>query len=385
MRGARLSAGVAAVALGTLAVLPAPVAQAAPAKGKCENPLESTGYQKSALPKQLWGQERMNFTEAWELSRGKGVKIAIVDSGVDVNHPQLRGRVAAYDVTGTGLTDCVGHGTHLAGIIGAKDLRRQGIPLVGVAPEAQLISVKAATGGQVSDPGWFPKAIRKATDLGAKVINLSVQSTDYAALRAAVEYAQSRNVLIVAAAGNIREDRSNSQRPAYPASYPGVLAVGALNQDGSLTTFSNRNSTVAVTAPGQQIVSTWPGGAYYVKDGTSQAAPFAAGAAALVRAYHPRWTYQQVKQQIERTADGATTQGTGSGVINIQRAVTTVNVGRQAPATTVPQKVALMRPPKEDRVGRILAFSIAGVTLAAAAGVGVGALVIPAARRRAAR
>jgi membrane-anchored mycosin MYCP len=316
------------------------------------------------------------------LTRGQGVKIAIVDSGADTSHPQLKGRVKTYDVTKTGLEDCVGHGTEVAGIIGAQDQRQQGIPFLGVAPDAELISIKAATGGSNNNPRWTPEAIRRAVDLGAKVINLSSQSPDYAELRSAVRYAQSKDVVIVAAAGNLK-DANQTPRNAYPASYPGVIAVGALNKDGSLATFSNKTTPVTVTAPGQSVISTWPEGTYHLADGTSQAAPFVAGTAALIRSYRPRLNYLQVKQQIEQNADGATTQGTGSGVVNPLRAVTFVASGQNGavPASQT-QRVSIAQPEEPDHVGRAIAFTIAGVTLTAALGVAVGAIVIPAGRRR---
>ncbi len=377
LRRARWAALVSALGFG-LAWAP-PLAPMANAAAPCQQPREA-GQPRQQLPPQLWPQEQLNFTEAWELTRGKGVKVAIIDSGVDASHPQLRGRVKQYDVTNTGNEDCVGHGTEVAGIIGAADLRAQGIPFLGVAPAAELISIKAATGGQQNDPKWAPLAIRRAVSLGAKVINMSSQSPDYPELRAAVRFALDRDVVIVAAAGNIR-DQSQTPRNAYPASYEGVIAVGALNKDGSLATFSNQTTPVTVTAPGQSVVSTWPQGTYHMSDGTSQAAPFVAGTAALIRSYHPKMNREQVKRQIELTADGSRGAGTGSGIVNPLRAVTTVARG-QAAVAAVPHKVRIDQPPPDDRAGRVIALSIAGGTLAAAAAVAAGAVVIPAGRRR---
>ncbi|GAA2427028.1 type VII secretion-associated serine protease mycosin [Actinomadura vinacea] len=382
MRRARWAALTSALGVGLVCAPPLPLAHAAAPVQRaapCPQPREA-GQPRAQLPAQLWPQEQLNFTEAWELTRGRGVKVAVIDSGVDATHPQLRGKVKQLDVTKTGTEDCVGHGTEVAGIIGATDMRRQGIPFLGVAPGVQLISIKAAVGGEQNDPKWAPAAIRRAVDLGAKVINMSSQSPDYAELRAAVQYALQKDVVIVAAAGNLK-DQSQTARNAYPASYQGVIAVGALNKDGSLATFSNQTTPVTVTAPGQSVVSTWPQGTYHVADGTSQAAPFVAGTAALIRSYHPKMNREQVKRQIELTADGSRGQGTGSGVVNPLRAVTTVARG-QAAVANGPQKVKLDQPPPDDPVGRMIALSIAGVTLTAAAGVAVGSVVIPAGRRR---
>lgn len=367
-----------------LAAALAPPLQRTPARAAgCEQPLVY-GSPARELPRQLWPQERLNFTDVWQHTRGKGVKVAVVDSGVDSGHPQLRGHVKAYDVTKSGLEDCVGHGTQVAGIIGARDLRAKGIPFIGVAPQAEIISVKMAVKAQGNQSGWAAAALRKAVDLGAKVINISSQSPDLPDLRKAVHYAQQHDVVIVSVAGNLTDQTKQAPQKAYPASYPGVISVGALSKDGKLAGFSNTVTPVTVTAPGQAVISTWPRAAYKLDDGTSLAAPYIAGTAALIRSFNPNLNYLQVKQRIEQTADGAQAEGTGSGVVNPLRAVTTVGVGEthgNAPAAGV-QRVSIDQPPPEDRLGRNLAFSIAGIALAAAALVGAGAIVIPAARRR---
>ncbi|QKW33599.1 S8 family serine peptidase [Actinomadura sp. NAK00032] len=372
-----------AIALGALLTPPLAGTPASAAPG-CSEELVY-GSPARELPKQLWPQERLNFTDVWEHTRGRGVKVAVVDSGVDTSHPQLRGHVKAYDVTKSGLRDCVGHGTAVAGIIGAADLRDKGIPFVGVAPEAEIISVKMAVKATGNQSGWAAQAIKKAVDLGAKVINISSQSPDLPDLRAAVHYAQKRDVVIVSVAGNLTDRTKQTPQKAYPASYPGVISVGALGKDGTLANFSNTVTPVTVTAPGQSVISTWPRGSYKLDDGTSLAAPYVAGTAALIRAFNPKLNYKQVKHRIENTADGAQAQGTGSGVVNPLRAVTTVGTGGgTTPTTPVAgvQRVSIDQPPPEDAFGRNMALAIAGAALAIAAAVGVAALVIPAARRR---
>ncbi|HLV72937.1 MAG TPA: S8 family serine peptidase [Vulgatibacteraceae bacterium] len=372
---------VSALAFGIAFVHPL---QGKPAQAaKCESPLPFGGPAEQ-LPDRLWPQERLNFTDVWQHTRGRGVKVAVVDSGVDTNHVQLRGRVKAYDVTKSDLQDCVGHGTQVAGIIGARDMRGQGIPFVGVAPEAEIISIKMAVKAQGNDSSWAANGIRKAVDLGAKVINISSQSQDLPDLRQAVRYAQEKDVVIVSVAGNLSDETKQTPQKAYPASYPGVISVGAVGKEGDLSGFSNTVTPVTVTAPGQEVVSTWPRNSYKADNGTSLAAPYVAGTAALIRAFNPDLTYQQVKQRIEETADGAQAQGTGSGVVNPLRAVTTVGTGTPAtsPADADAYRVAIDQPPEEDSLGRTLAFSIAAGTLAIAALVGAAAIVVPAARRR---
>jgi len=184
---------------------------------------------------------------------------------------------------------------------------------------------------------------------GADVINLSLATPDdVPALRKAVEYALSHNVVVVAAAGNDSEqggvEGSEGAGPFYPASYPGVLAVGAAGPGGALAGFSDRRTPVAVTAPGVNITSAYPGSfpdAYApMQNGTSFAAAFVSGVVALVRSAHPRLSAAQVVARIEATARGAAGPGTGHGLVDPVRAVTAVlpaesaSTGSASPGST---------------------------------------------------
>ncbi|MBC6457974.1 type VII secretion-associated serine protease mycosin [Actinomadura sp. HBU206391] len=346
--------------------------------------LQQTGSPATEMKSEPWPQQRLNFADVWDLTRGGGVTVAVVDSGVDASHPQLRGRVRTYDVTKTGPQDCLGHGTRVAGIIAARDMRKENVAFIGVAPQAKLISVKMAVSSSGdNDPRWVADAIRRSADLGAKVINVSSQTPNYPFLKAAVEYAQGKDALIVAAAGNLKDAKQTAQQ-AYPASYPGVMAVGGINPNGSLADFSNSETHVTITAPGKDIISTWPNGAYFNESGTSWAAPYVAGTAALVRSYHPKLTAAQVKDRIERTADGGTVKGTGAGLVNPLRAVTAVLGNEGAGASTQPtvRRVAIAQPQEGDHFGRNLALSLAGGALVLAAATAVAGAAIPASRRR---
>jgi membrane-anchored mycosin MYCP len=277
-----------------------------------------------------WAQQVLAFPAVWPLTRGAGVTVAVVDSGVDAN-PQFGDRVilgpdlaannADHD-DHSGPADCVGHGTSVASIIAAAPAA--GISFAGVAPAARILSVKISDTDVFSD-SVTPQAIRDAVELGASVINLSLAtSSDSAPLRSAVDFALSRNVVVVAAAGN--DDAENGSGPFYPAAYPGVLSVGAVAPDGSLASFSDTHTPVSVTAPGVDITSAYPGtfpDAYdSAADGTSFAAAFVSGVVALVRAYHPRLDEAQVVARIEATADGPAGPGTGHGLVNPWKAVT---------------------------------------------------------------
>ena len=277
-----------------------------------------------------WAQQALRFSAVWNRSRGSGVTVAIVDSGVDAN-PQFGGRVIPGPdlVAGTkpGIppgADCVGHGTAVASIIAAAPV--PGVSFTGVAPAARILSVKIS-GTDTFPTSVAPQGIMDAVQFGADVINLSLATPDdVPALRNAVAYALSHNVVVVAAAGNdLPQDGTG---PFYPAAYPGVLAVGAVGPGGALAAFSDRHTPVAVTAPGVNVTSAYPGtfpDAYApVQNGTSFAAAFVSGVVALVRSAHPGLSAAQVVSRIEATARGAAGPGTGHGMVDPVRAVTAV-------------------------------------------------------------
>jgi type VII secretion-associated serine protease mycosin len=277
-----------------------------------------------------WPQKELGFSSVWNRTRGAGVTVAVVDSGVDAN-PQFGNRVIAGPdlVAGTRPhippgADCLGHGTAVASIIAAAPAK--GISFTGVAPAARILSVKIS--GTDSFPtSVTPQGIMDAVQFGADVINLSLATPDdVPALRHAVEYALRHNVVVVAAAGNDLPQQGTG--PYYPAAYPGVLAVGAAGPGGALAPFSDQRSPVAVTAPGVNVTTAYPGtfpDAYDpAQSGTSFAAAFVSGVAALVRAAHPKLTAAQVVARIEATARGSTGPGTGRGLVDPVRAVTAV-------------------------------------------------------------
>ncbi|HEU5156885.1 MAG TPA: S8 family serine peptidase [Streptosporangiaceae bacterium] len=336
-----------------------------------------------------WPQQRFDFDRIWKITTGTGIKVAVVDTGVDDRHPQLAGRVTSLDVTKTYLEDTCGHGTEVAGIIGAKDMRDQDRPLVGIAPGAKIVSVKYTNGEHSAgaDPN-LPKAIRRAADVkGVRVINVSSTSPDSPELRSAVKYAQSRDILIVAAAGNIRNDQQGKETPAYPAGYDGVIGVAAMDENGQVTDFSNERTQIAVAAPGAAIPSTRPGGVYHPGDnGTSFATPFVSGLAALVWAFHKDLDYQQVANRIEVTAEGTGGAGTGRGMVNPYEAIT-AEISDTAPPALAQPKVAVRPvridpPPPVDTRTRGIALAVTFGALGAAAMVSVAAVVIPMGRRR---
>jgi membrane-anchored mycosin MYCP len=349
-------------------------------RGCPSEPTTTVGPRIAQVTKIPWPQQALDFSSAWDLSEGQGITVAVVDSGVNYS-PQLAGRVSAIDLTGTGAEDCVGHGTAVAGIIAASDLQARGVLFTGVAPLARIMSIKVTNNPKSFSSALLAEGIYDAAFRGAQVINVSaVTPKSTPALLAAVDYAQSRNAVIVAAGGN---DTSSGKGPFYPASYPGVLSVGAVEHDGALAPFSDRLSDVAVTAPGWNITSLVLGGYQDEMDGTSFSAAYVSGVAALVRARFPHLSAALVIRRIVDTADGDAGPGTGSGLVNPLLAVTEILPSPSSAAPSPrPQPVSVVRAPLANRMARVTAVTITACSLGAAALISVGVVVIRRGRRR---
>ncbi len=271
---------------------------------------------------QQWALAKINAPAAWDVSTGSGdVVIAVIDSGLDLNHPEFTGRlwVNSDEQAGTGvdndlngfvddlngwnvfannttLDDDNGHGTQVAGVIGAAS--DNGVGVAGMCWACKLMIVKASQATGIANYSDIAAGITYAASNGAHVINLSLGGyADSAMLRDAIREAATTAV-IVAGAGN--DDTSN---PFYPAAYPEVMAVAATDQNDQKAVFSDYGAWVDVTAPGTSIRTTQVGG-YATADGTSFSAPFVAGLAGLIRSAHPTWSPELVKWQILNTATG---------------------------------------------------------------------------------
>jgi type VII secretion-associated serine protease mycosin len=301
-----------------------------------------------------WPSKRLAFRWVWPLTRGRGVLVAVVDSGVDGGHPMLSGHVLpGVDIVnggGRADTDCVGHGTFVAGIIASRDF--DGIGFSGVAPDATILPVRQADAATEGTVGTLAASIRAAVDARARVINVSVTApTPTDLLASAVRYAADHDVVIVAAAGNDAQE-GNARR--YPAAYPGVIAVGAVGSDGKISSFSETDTGVSLVAPGVDVVGPGAGGDGLVVggQGTSFAAPFVTGTVALVRAYRPELTAAQVKHRLEVTADRPAARALpdpayGFGIVNPYRAVT----------AEIPGEAGM---PAMAQAGRLPAAAVAG-------------------------
>lgn len=301
--------------------------------------------------KQYWLPES-GITKAWEVSKGAGVKVAIIDSGIDAQHPDLKGAVSGgYDASGSGRPDgqkSVGvkpeHGTLVATMLAGRGHQPAsaspspvpgpaGLPpegIVGVAPEAELLSVSTWLGSTnpsgKSDQDQIPEAVRWAVDNGAKVINISLGSTTPQwpqSWDAAFLYAEQKDVVIVAAAGN--RVGGNVQVGA-PATIPGVLTVAGLDRKGVASVdASSQGISIGVAAPAENLLGGLPGGGYAEWAGTSGSAPIVSGVAALIRSKWPAMSAEQVINRIVSTAKDAGAPGKdplyGFGVLNAEAAL----------------------------------------------------------------
>jgi membrane-anchored mycosin MYCP len=362
--------------------VPTPVATEPQPTQQCSGQEEGNGQPSPKVTSIPWAQTELDWSSVWPQTEGQGVTVAVVDSGVDFNK-QLAGKVTAVDLTGTGFGDCVGHGTIIAGIIAARDLEARGFPFVGVAPEASILSIKVNTGEQ-GNSNVLAQGIQDAAELHAQVINVSIVTANTPALRSAVDSALSAGAVIVASGGN--DQTSPGAGPLYPASYPGVLSVGAVGSDGALAFFSNQHSRVAVTAPGIGVTSTAPGG-YQANDlqGTSFATAYVSGLAALLRARFPKMSAAQVVNRIKSTANGGTGPGTGDGLINPLQAIDGITPPGAAASSAPPvrpRRVAVFRAPPVDQAAIDTSTIVTVSAVGAAALVAIGAVVVIAGRRR---
>lgn len=279
-----------------------------------------------------WNLPAIRTESAWTTAEeGEDVIVAVIDTGVDLNHPDLRERlVTGYNVytSGSDAYDDVGHGTHVAGIISAQTNNFEGI--AGIAPRTRIMPVKVLDGTGAGSTYAVAQGIIWATDNGAKVINLSLGNYAQAAfLHDAIRYAYDRDVVLVAATGN-----DHTESPGYPAAYEEVLAVGATNYDSSIASFSNYGSYLDVAAPGVSIASTYPGNQYAALSGTSMASPHAAALAAMIRGVNPALTNVQIMEMIRSTSVDLGDAGHdiyyGYGQIDIARAVEAARTSTQS-------------------------------------------------------
>ncbi|MGW3422677.1 type VII secretion-associated serine protease mycosin [Streptomyces phaeochromogenes] len=287
--------------------------------------LPATAAHADGIRAKQWALDAMHTQEAWQTTKGKGITVAVLDTGVDDEHPDLAGNVlTGKDMVGFGAgrgdRPWARHGTAMAGIIaghghGAGDA--DGV--MGIAPEAEILPVRviledgdSARGKARNTRGnALAEGIRWAADHDADVINLSLgddskSAHPEASEDAAVQYALKKGSVVVASAGNGGE---KGDHISYPAAYPGVIAATAVDRYGTRASFSTRRWYATVSAPGVDVVIADPDRKYYEGWGTSAASAFVSGAVALIKAAHPGLSPAQIKQLLEDTARDAPTGG----------------------------------------------------------------------------
>jgi subtilisin family serine protease len=347
---------------------------------------------------------------AWARTKGSGVTIAVLDTGVDTSVPDLTGSVTAGpDYTAganpPGYQPPYLHGTYIGSIIaGHGSGPGQAEGMLGVAPQARILSIRVILDD--NEPGFavyngnaaYDDAIASGIDYavahGASVINMSLGSTDSPrSMREAIANAIANNVVVVAAAGNDATGGGGYTSYSYPAAFTGVIAVAAVGPGGQRASFSDRNSSVVVSAPGVSIDgagSAASGGGYVIGDGTSPASAFVAGVAALIRSAYPHLTPVQVMQAIVTSTtmrpSGGYNPGVGFGEVNAAAALTAAGQlvqpvagaagqpaashfgrGRVGPIVVVPRDTAAIVAPAAVALAALIGFLAASVTLVAGA------------------
>ena len=279
---------------------------------------------------QQWGLTAIGVPSVWSITRGAGVTVAVIDSGSGP-HPDLDanmevGRTIIDSIESAGMRDVSdeGHGTHVAGIIAAA--ADNGVGGAGVAPQARILPIRTLEPNGEGTARDVSKAVRFAVDAGAKVINLSLgRNSEYTPLTSAIQYAVDRNVLVVAAAGNYGADSG----PVWPAASDLTLAVTAVDRTNNVTSFDQRGDYIDLAAPGTSILSTARND-YELQSGTSMAAAFVSGAAALLFAAQPSITAAQVRDILQRTATDIGSPGRdttfGYGLVNLVAAFAELDV-----------------------------------------------------------
>ena len=329
---------------------------------------------------QQWGIFAIGADRVWAVTTGKGVTVAVVDSGSGP-HPDLaenllpgRSFLNSTETPDGDDKNTSGHGSHVAGIIAAA--ANNGIGGSGVAPHAKILPIRVLNQAGEGTTGPVASGVRFAADNGAKVINLSLGGiSESSVLTEAIQYATEKGALVVAAAGN----GGPNDAPKWPAALDLTIAVTAVDPANNPPIFDQRGDYIDIAAPGTNIVSTAKGD-YFVENGTSMAAGFVAGAAALLFAAEPRVTNAQVRDILLRTATDIGEPGRdvtfGAGLINMVAAL--AELQRMYPPIAAPQIAAVGHVGETLVANLALISNVIGVKWFRCDSVGPAAIEIPA-------
>jgi type VII secretion-associated serine protease mycosin len=359
---------------------------------------------------QFWVLNMLDLPAAWSQSRGAGVTVAVIDSGVDGNVSDLTGQVIpGPDLTGVHTPasnpDWGQHGTWMASLIAGHGHDGGSSGVIGVAPESRILSIRVIT--DPGDPGYkhyqheststvqqaLAKGIRYAVDNRASVISMSIgYGGPSGPVRSALQYAYEHNVVVVASAGNSGQATSTGQHAPYsfPADYPGVLSVAAVNDVGQPASFSSDNLSVQLAAPGVSVPAQGRDGSYWLVSGTSPACALTAGVAALIRSRYPRLSAPLVESALISSATNRPRGGyddhVGFGTVNATRALTdaarlsvrtAADTGYSATAHFGGGRAAVPPPPVAKRgVGMLALFAVLALTCLVLAVAAISGLVV---------
>jgi membrane-anchored mycosin MYCP len=339
-----------------------------------------------------WPQTFLRPETSWPLTRGAGVTVAVVGSGVDGASGAFGGRLALgprLHGSGGAGRDCVGHGTFAAGLIAAG--RRPGAGFAGIAPEAGILAVAVTDDTGVTTPDLLGRGIEAAADAGARVIDIAVPvPAGSRTLAAAVSHATGRGALVVAPTAP-DGGPGDATGPFYPAAYPEVLSVSDLGPGGTPPEHASAGR-IDLTAPGDAVMSVGPGGTGdFTATGPSYAAAIVAGTAALALGYRPGLTVAALRDRLETTAYHPGTAMPdavfGYGTVDPVAAVSAVLPGESGATTLVHHgppaaRGAPMMPAARPRRHGTQAFGVAGGAAAIVLLVGFAAVVLPRGRAR---
>ncbi len=270
-----------------------------------------------------WGLKALGVPDIWKQTEGEGIKVAVLDTGIATHHPDLKDAIIkTKDFTGDGIEDRQGHGTHCAGIIGA---RHDQAGIIGVAPKVQLMIGKVLNNHGSGRISWIIEGMKWAVAEGADIISMSLgASTGTPELEQACKDVIASNTILIVAAGN---DGEGNDTISYPGHYKDVICVGSINRKMKRSYFSSTGPNLKIMAPGEDVLSCYPPDRYSRLSGTSMATPFVAGVAALILAKHrklggktPCENQKQMLEHLIKVAkdieDPGWDKDTGWGIIN---------------------------------------------------------------------
>lgn len=268
---------------------------------------------KAVIP---WGIQKIEAMKAWKWSRGRGVRVAVIDTGISSYHPAIqRNYKGGINVLSPYIEpeDHNGHGTHVAGIIAA---RASELGMMGVAPRAFIYAVKAFNRRGSANLSDLLAAINWCVEKRMNIVNMSFGMSKVSdSLRRAVQVAYRKGIIMVAATGN----QGNQMRIDYPASYPETIAVGSISPQEKISTFCNIGGNVDIFAPGEKIISSWLAGATKEMSGTSMAVPHVSGVIALLLYMNRYLGPEHIRYLLLQSATKM--NGGNYGIVNAYRAV----------------------------------------------------------------